>query len=169
MTAERFVLDAMLGRLAHWLRAMGYDTLYLGPAADDRLLAVARAEQRVLVTRDGALARLAGPLGYRLRAERVEEQLVELVQGLGLAPPEDAWLSRCLECNAVLEPRRPEAVREAVPPAVLARRADFWRCPRCGRVYWAGTHAAEMLARIAALTGRRGRARAPGHHRDGSP
>lgn len=152
--AERFVVDAMLGRLAHWLRAMGYDTLYLGAAPDAELLALAQAEGRVLLTRDAALARAAGAAGRWVRAERLEAQLAEVVQALGLAPAPDAWLSRCLECNALLEPRTAEAVRHAVPPRVLANAAEFWGCPGCGRVYWAGTHAAEMLARIAALVGR---------------
>src|SRR5512144_787765 len=99
----------MLGRLARWLRAMGYDTLYPDPmpgaAGDRRLLQISRAEDRLLLTRDRMLARLASPRGGFIRAERLDDQLAEAVLAFHLAPERDRWLSRCLECNAPLVPR----------------------------------------------------------------
>lgn len=148
---QRFVLDAMLGRLAHWLRAMGYDAVYLGPAEDGRLLSLARAESRVLLTRDAKLAQAAGRLGCLIRAEDVDSQILETVAKLGLSPDEAAWLSRCLACNTRLEARAKDAVRDAVPPRVFAGHHEFWRCPRCAKVYWAGSHADRILDRLARL------------------
>jgi uncharacterized protein with PIN domain len=150
----RFVVDTMLGRLAHWLRAMGYDTLYPGQAEDRRLLQLARAEDRVLVTRDRMLARLAEPGSCLVRGEWVDDQVLEVVERLALRPDDKNWLSRCLECNARLESRPRESFRALVPEHVFATHADFMRCPGCARVYWAGSHADRMVERLSRLLGR---------------
>jgi uncharacterized protein len=144
----RFVVDTMLGRLARWLRAMGYDTLYPGQAEDRRLLQLARAERRILLTRDRGLARLAEPHSCLIRGERVDDQVIEAVQRLALNPDNSDWLSRCLECNGSLEPGSRESIRGLVPEHVFATHTDFMRCPGCGRIYWAGSHADRMIARL---------------------
>lgn len=151
MGIHRFVVDTMLGRLARWLRAMGYDTLYLGPAHDRRLLQLALSEDRLLLTRDAKLAQLAGPRGCLVREETMGRQLAQVVEELTLAPPNEGWLSRCLECNALLEPRAKETLRGVVPEYVFATQTDFMGCPGCGKIYWPGTHADRMLARLAQL------------------
>src|SRR5262245_40570968 len=136
---QRFVIDTMLGRLAHWLRAMGYDTVYLRPAGDARLLSLARAESRVLVTRDAKLDQAAGRLGCLIHAQDVDGQVLETVAKLGLTPDETYWLSRCLACNTRLEARAKDAVRDAVPPRIFAGHHEFWGCPRCAKIYWTGS------------------------------
>jgi uncharacterized protein len=151
VSGPRFVVDTMLGRLAHWLRAMGYDTLYFGPVDDARLLELARREDRTLVTRDARLATAAGRRGCRLRAERVDDQLAEIIEALALGPPDTAWRTRCLECNAVLETRAPDTVRTVVPARVFAMHTEFVGCPDCGRVYWRGSHFDRMRERLARL------------------
>lgn len=150
----RFVADTMLGRLAHWLRAMGCDTAYLGPAEDSRLLELARGEDRLLITRDAALARLAGARGCLLRATDVDAQLDEVVGKLGLVTTNGHWLSRCLECNTMLERCDVADALEQVPERVAAVHTEFWRCPTCARIYWAGTHAERILARLGELRDR---------------
>jgi len=151
--APRFVVDTMLGRLARWLRAMGYDTLYPGQAEDRRLLQLARAEERILVTRDRMLARLGQPHSCLIRGERVDDQIVEAVEQLALAPDERDWLSRCLECNGTLERGAPESLPGHVPEHVLALHTEFTRCPGCARIYWAGSHADRMKERLSRLLG----------------
>ena len=141
----------MLGRLARWLRAMGYDTLYPGQAADRQLLQLARAESRVLITRDRMLARLAHPQGCLITTELIDDQILEAVERLALSPVETDWLSRCLECNARLEQREKAALSDFVPDHVLATQTDFMGCPGCGRIYWGGSHADRMLARLSRL------------------
>ena len=157
---QRFVVDIMLGRLARWLRAMGYDTLYPGPspghAGDRRLLQLARLEERVLVTRDRMLARLAAPRGCLVNAEDVDEQILEVVRSMALRPPEADWLSRCLDCNAPLESRPRESLEGLVPEHIFATQREFMACAGCGRIYWRGTHAERMLARLDRLLGREG-------------
>lgn len=154
MNHSRFVVDTMLGRLARWLRAMGYDTLYLGPAEDRRLLQLSVTEDRILLTRDGKLARLAGPRGCLIRADRVDRQLTEAVEKLALAPHEALWLSRCLECNAMLEPRQKAALSGLIPDHIFATQTEFMGCPGCGRVYWSGSHSDRILARLVRLFNR---------------
>jgi uncharacterized protein with PIN domain len=150
-TTPRFVVDTMLGRLARWLRVIGYDTAYPGAVEDERLLALARDEDRVLVTRDVRLARAAGRQGCLVRAASLDGQLVEIIGALGLAPSQAAWFSRCMACNARLVDEAPEAVRGRVPPRVFAGHDRFMGCPGCGRVYWWGSHADRMQERLSAL------------------
>src|SRR3990172_5645098 len=126
---QRFVVDTMLGRLARWLRAMGYDTLYPGETGDRRLLDLALAEERVLVTRDRMLARLAQPRECLIPEERLDEQIREAVRRLGLRPREADWLTRCLECNARLEPRARDTLRGLLPHHLFATPPPFMSCP----------------------------------------
>jgi uncharacterized protein with PIN domain len=144
----------MLGRLARWLRALGYDTLYFGQAEDRRLLEVARADGRTLVTRDRMLARLAEPRSCLIRAEQLDEQIVEAVARLALLPRDADWLSRCLDCNTPLERRERHALAGRVPEHVLATHTEFMGCPLCGKTYWAGSHADRILDRLGRLLGR---------------
>ena len=154
--AQRFVVDTMLGTLARWLRALGYDTLYFGQVEDRALRQVAIHEDRMLVTRDRRLALLARPRSCLITAEELDEQLEELLAALSLVPDEARWLSRCLDCNTPLAPRSPDDVRARVPDHVLATHRAFSGCPGCGKVYWAGSHADRMLERLSRLRGRPG-------------
>ncbi|MGE5138361.1 MAG: Mut7-C RNAse domain-containing protein [Rudaea sp.] len=138
----KFVADAMLGRLARWLRVLGYDTLYSAEADDAALARQSRAEDRILLTRDRELAHRKGILVLWIKSDRVEEQLSQVVSQLGLAS-EDRF-SRCIQCNVVLqELARPQA-EGRVPPYVWTTQARFRECPQCRRVYWRGTHWARM-------------------------
>ncbi len=148
--APRFVVDSMLGRLARWLRAMGYDTLYLRHARDGDLVQIARNEGRRLLTRDGRLARSAADEAHLIRAEWLEAQLEEVVAAFGLDPEADP-LSRCLECNHLLTPLERGELRGRVPPHILASHRKFSGCPACGRVYWEGSHAQRMRDRLRAI------------------
>ena len=142
----RFVADVMLGRLARWLRALGYDTAYVRDAPDRQLLGLALREDRRLLTRDVALARLARERGLLVRAAGLDDQLREVVQACGLTAP--TLLTRCLECNVPLEAVGRDAVRDLVPPYTFATQRAFRTCRGCARVYWPGTHAAGILDRL---------------------
>lgn len=150
----RFLADSNVGRLARWLRALGYDASY-EPALDDRpLVALALAEGRVLLTRDADLMQRRVITHGRLRAvllrsDRVAEQLRQVVADLELTP--DRALSRCLECNVELQDRPRSAVVDRLPPHVRATQSRFSECARCGRVYWPGTHWVRMRERLARL------------------
>lgn len=146
MDDPRFVADVMLGRLARWLRALGYDTLYFRDAPDRRLLAVALADRRRLLTRDAALACRARDAGLLVRAEALDAQIQEVTAACGLAGGQA--LSRCLECNALLAAAARETVRDRVPPYTFETRREFWTCTGCRRVFWAGTHVTGIRRRL---------------------
>ncbi len=135
----------MLGTLAKWLRFMGYDTEYPGPLGDNELLALAKREGRVLLTRDKELA-ARSPQAIRVRSDDLEEQIREVASRLGLKVIDP--LSRCSLCNAVLATASPEEVGDLVPEGVRARHSTFWRCPTCGKVYWQGSHWDRMVERL---------------------
>ena len=141
---ERLALlaDASLGRLARWLRLLGYDTAYDNRATGLQPARRARAEDRVLLTRSRELAARRGLRTLLIRAEELEEQLRQVRQEVG--PPPAPVLSRCSLCNLVLEEVTPQEVADLVPPYVLRTQERFKRCPGCGRVYWAGTHVEQM-------------------------
>lgn len=146
----RFVLDCHLGRLAKYLRILGFDTLYDAQAGDVRL-AEASAAGRFLLTRDRSLLmRKQVAHGLLVRGDHPRAQLVWLAGKLGLwgaAAP----LRRCLRCNALLEPVAREAVWERIPPKTRLWCRDFAQCPGCGQLYWQGSHYERMQAWIRCL------------------
>ncbi len=147
--APRFLCDAMLGRLAKWLRLLGYDARY-ADLPDDDLVALARAEGRVLLTRDTRLVRRpdVGPHGF-IRHDRVRDQLRQVAADFHLDPARAG--SRCMRCNEAVDPLpRPEAAGR-VPPHVWRTQQAFTRCPACGRIYWPGTHWDRMTQQLAGL------------------
>jgi len=146
----RFVADAMLGRLARWLRALGYDTLYSASFADGYLARIATAEQRILLTRDRELTRRKGLKAILIESDHIEEQLRQLFQALPLGITYSPF-GRCLKCNAELRLEDRHNLYASVPPYVWQTQEQFRRCPVCGRIYWRGTHWQRMLERIATL------------------
>jgi uncharacterized protein with PIN domain len=150
----KFLCDAMLGSLARWLRFFGFDAAYLEPGVEDLELAeLARGEGRWLLTRDHELASL-GPRTMLVRAEALEDQLVEVLSRLGLEPEPNLESSRCGECNGRLEAVTRDEVRGAVPPYVLANAPRFRRCTSCGRIYWPATHTGRILEKMEGIVGR---------------
>ncbi len=141
----KLLCDHMLGTLAKWLRFMGYDTAYPGPLDDTALIAAARAEGRVLLTRDKELA-ARSPGAVRVRSDVLEEQVREVASALDLRLVDP--LSRCSVCNGELVPVPHETVRGLVPEGVRSRHQEFWQCPTCHRVYWQGSHWDKMVERL---------------------
>jgi uncharacterized protein with PIN domain len=141
----RLLVDAMLGRLARWLRLMGYDTLYWREGSDAALAERARVEGRLLLTRDHQLAGRRDVKALLVTTETLDEQLAEVHAALGGRPRP---FTRCPECNAPLEELAHEAARGLVPTYVWQTQSVFRRCAGCRRVYWKGTHWPGMAARL---------------------
>jgi uncharacterized protein with PIN domain len=139
-----FLADHMLGRLARWLRAIGYDTEF-DPSLDDPQLALhAAREGRVLLTRDRGLTKRGMVRRWVLiESDHLPAQLRQVLGELDLPPPE-IRLSRCLACNGRAEDVPKEDAVKHVPPYVGRTQERFRRCVRCGRYYWAGTHVERM-------------------------
>jgi uncharacterized protein with PIN domain len=149
----RFVADVHLGRLAAYLRMLGFDTLYRNDAPDEELARTASEQERILLTRDrGLLMRGAVTRGYCVRETRPRPQLAEVLArfDLGrLAAP----FTRCLACNAPLEPAAKETVADRLPAGVCQRHEEFLECPACRRVYWKGTHYERMSRLVERVLG----------------
>jgi uncharacterized protein len=142
----RFIADVMLGRLARWLRVLGYDTLYSSELGDPELARIARLQGRVLLTRDVELAQRRGLQVILLTDDQVEAQLRAVAHALHLSTGEA--FSRCVDCNVPLVDFNRAEARPLVPPYVFATQSHFRRCPQCGKVYWRGTHWAHMRAAL---------------------
>ncbi|MGC8780697.1 MAG: Mut7-C RNAse domain-containing protein [Anaerolineae bacterium] len=141
----RVIVDAMLGRLAKWLRLAGYDALYWRDGSDEELIAAAQAQGRVIITRDRQLAGRRGVHAVLVAAEALDDQIAEARALLGGHPEP---FTRCPECNGPLQELAHADARELVPPYVWHTQTAFRRCQGCGRVYWKGSHWPAVLARL---------------------
>jgi hypothetical protein len=149
----RFFADAMLGRLARWLRIAGYDTRCDPHVADADLVRIALEEGRIILTRDRALPEEWSVQDVLvLDAEDALAQLREVAARFHLDWRARAF-SRCPHCNALVEPAEPEEVAERIPEGVFAQRLALARCPRCRRVYWEGSHTERMRRALARTLG----------------
>jgi uncharacterized protein len=146
MTQPAFIADVMVGKLARWLRVLGFDVLYSNKYEDDEIIRISDAEGRLILTRDVQLARRAPNRTLFIESGHYREQIQQVVRSLNLS--DFKAFSRCLECNAHLEEVDKEAVFEKVPPFVYLTQERFARCPSCDRIYWHGTHTQEMLKTI---------------------
>ncbi|MDD2695030.1 MAG: Mut7-C RNAse domain-containing protein [Anaerolineales bacterium] len=144
----RFVLDNHLGRLAAYLRMLGFDTLYRNDYQDGELAAVCHEQDRILLTRDRRLLmRNSIACGYCVRSKNPRQQLAEVVGRYRLAAA-IAPFKRCIRCNGVLRQARKQEVLHLLEPLTRQYFDEFQQCPECGQVYWKGSHHARMLALI---------------------
>jgi uncharacterized protein with PIN domain len=142
-TPPTFIADAALGRLATWLRLLGYDTEYARTGDAVELLRRARTEARILLTRNTRVrCRRALPPYVFITSDDFRAQLRQVLTAYGL-PPVPA-LVRCARCNTPLQQVDRDAACARVPAYVWATQVAFAQCPRCARIYWAATHVARM-------------------------
>lgn len=149
----RFVVDGHLGRLAAYLRMLGFDTWYERGADDPQLAAVASVEGRVLLTRDvGLLKRREVQFGYCVRSQKPHEQLRQVARRFDLQPHFTPF-QRCMDCNAPLDPVAKDEVSHLLPPHTRETKTEFSRCRDCRKIFWRGSHHARMLGWIEDLAG----------------
>ena len=152
----KFVADCMLGKLAKWLKILGFDVLFFPRAEDRDLVEIARHDGRVLLTRDTGLIERTATRPDRLfvRSDVWEDQVVQVLDELEL------WNdvrpnTRCIACNLPLKTLARERARNLVTPYVHEHASSFSICPDCGRVFWQGTHYGDMEREIERLMERR--------------
>ena len=142
----RFVLDGHLGRLAAYLRMLGFDTLYRNDFDDPELAQISAEQKRILLTRDrGLLKRSLVTRGFCLRTREPRRQLVDVVRRfdlLGQVRP----FTRCMACNGLLEAVDKAEIIEQLQPLTRKYFQEFSRCEQCGQIYWKGSHHERMQA-----------------------
>ena len=145
---HRFLLDAHLGRLATYLRVLGFDALYQTDSQDEELARCSHREERILLTRDcGLLKRSEVIYGYFVRATEAKQQAIEVLRRFDLSSMVSPF-TRCLRCNALLNPVPKESVAGRLQPETRRHYDEFRLCPVCERVYWAGSHYRHMTELI---------------------
>ncbi len=139
-----FIVDNNVGKLAKWLRVMGYDTLLFKEKDDGKMLKIALSQDRVVLTKDTQIMKRRLVTSGRLKAVLIEDdapkaQLRQIVSALNL-DYQFRPFSLCLECNQKLVARGRDEVRDSVPPYVFKTQSQYMECPSCHRIYWRGTH-----------------------------
>lgn len=145
----KFICDDHCGRLARWLRFIGFDCRHDQVGADSAVLLIAANEERIILTRDHHLAALV--LARRvvlLRSSDPLGQLREVLDNLSLDVDRARLLTRCTICNHSIEPADAANMWDRIPPYVQQTKSAFKTCAVCGRVYWEGTHIDRMVERL---------------------
>ncbi|RDI40206.1 Mut7-C RNAse domain-containing protein [Aquicella lusitana] len=140
-----FILDVHLGKLARYLRLLGFDTLYDTHYKDSEIVDLAQREHRIILTRDiGILKNKQVTHGYWLRETQPKKQVVEIIRRFDLVRQCKPF-TRCLECNGKIIPLSQENnIIQPVPPGVKEMQDQFFQCESCLRLYWQGTHYSKL-------------------------
>jgi uncharacterized protein with PIN domain len=148
---KKFFADSMLGRLALWMRVMGYDVAYEKAIEDHTLIKRALDEGRIILTRDTLLIPRRWVRGNSLfiESDHLSEQLRQVISVYGIE--KEGFLTRCLRCNILLQRIPRDKAEGRVPPYVFETQKNFSTCRGCGRIYWAGTHRVEMLREVSRI------------------
>ena len=141
----KFIADAMLGRLAKWLRLIGCDVVYEPSISDDDLIAKALKEHRIILTMDRKLTeRASARNSLCIKSPYYKEQLKQVITHYTIDYKAGIF-RRCLVCNKLLDPIDKEKIKDRIPPYVYSTQNEFDICSQCHRVYWPGTHRVKML------------------------
>jgi uncharacterized protein with PIN domain len=148
----KFIADAMVGKLAKWLRIIGCDVLYFSSIDDNALVEIAEKDKRTILTRDTRLIRRKKARNRSLLLEDNDswEQFKKVVKIFSLDKKTNI-LTRCILCNQKLIPVDPKEVIKSVPPYVSQTQHSFGFCPYCKKIYWPATHKTRILKRLELL------------------
>jgi len=151
----KFIVDYNVGKLAKWLRMMGYDSVLFTGEDDSRMIIIALRQERVILTRDTQIMKRGVVTSRRVKAiliesEEPEQQMRQVIESLNL-DCQFRPFTICLECNQPLRETSKEQVKDLVPPYVFQTLSYFMECPACHRIYWQGTHWQAMTRKLKQL------------------
>jgi len=139
----KFIADGMLGKLTRWLRMLGQDVKYSTQFEDDELIVTAKKEHRVLLTRDAELYQRAVAKGidaFYVDGRTEPERLAELAERFDFPLAIDLKRSRCPRCNTKIRSTPKDKLAGKVEKNTFTYYDEFWKCPKCGNIYWQGAH-----------------------------
>jgi uncharacterized protein len=146
LDSMKFIADVMLGKLAKRMRLLGFDVLYSSAYEDNEVLRLALDQGRIILTRDtGFVSRPLAENHILIDSDLVDEQLYQVFGTF--SPPDNESLTRCSLCNESLSLLEKNDARDLVPDHIISTVHVFWRCGKCGRVYWKGSHVRNMTDR----------------------
>jgi len=149
----KFVLDTHLGKLAKYLRMLGFDTLYKNDYEDEQLAEIASQQQRIVLSRDrGLLKRKIIEYGHYVRHTQPLEQLAEIMQWLDLQKHLKPF-SRCTTCNGLLHSVSKKDIESQLAPKTRQYYNEFKQCAGCKQIYWKGTHYQQLQQIVQGITG----------------
>ena len=153
----KFIADNNVGKLARWLRLIGYDTVVFKQKDDAQMIKMALGENRVILTKDAQFMKRRLVTSGTLKTLHIEQndpevQVQKVVKTLSLDYDFKPF-SRCLECNQALVARDKESVKDLIPARVFETQTQYTQCPACHRIYWPGTHWQAMVNKLKDLQG----------------
>ena len=148
LSEHRFVLDVHLGKLAKYLRMLGFDTLYRNDYDDPVMADISAGERRILLTCDRMLLMRKQIIhGYYVRSRQPQQQLLEILSRYKLYDQIKPF-SRCIHCNGRTYPVNKRSIETCLRAKTKKYYNDFYQCDSCNKIYWKGSHYQEMKKRI---------------------
>ncbi|MCP4125589.1 MAG: Mut7-C ubiquitin/RNAse domain-containing protein [Gammaproteobacteria bacterium] len=146
-----FVVDVNLGRLARYLRLLGFDTMYRNDYVDQDLVAISSGHGRILLTRDRNLLKYAAIThGCYIHNTEPLRQIKEVILRLDLFSSATPF-RRCVRCNGLLQPVEKSEIEERLPPLTRKYYEMFWMCGDCSQIFWKGAHYGRMMELVEGL------------------
>jgi hypothetical protein len=145
----KFIVDNMLGKLAKYLRMMGYDTFFPAPKNAKELIDLSKDENRAILTRNSIFIRDFKPENYLfIKSQSFSDQMLQVIKTYNLEINSDKFFTLCLVCNEPLLDISKDEVKGKIPEKVYSSFDNFMLCPSCSRIYWRGGHTQRMENRL---------------------
>lgn len=138
-----FVCDAMLGKLAKYLRMLGIDTPYIHNI--EHLKSCKNEPEKPIFLTRRPIRSVLYDTCFSIKSEHVEEQLREIQDLIKPFVHKDMLMSRCIRCNMPLNDVKKIEIEQFVPEHVFHNYDKFKACPSCKKVYWKGSHTEHMM------------------------
>ncbi|MEJ2241923.1 MAG: Mut7-C RNAse domain-containing protein [Candidatus Bathyarchaeota archaeon] len=147
----KFITDGMLGKLSRWLRIIGHDVQYYKSVSDENLIEWAISRNRILLTKDQRLVQQAmkrGVKAFFVEGTEIVTKLSSVILHFNLTLEIDFTISRCPKCNGRLIMVSKDSIREKIPDLTSIYFDKYWKCEKCGQIYWLGSHIMMMKRKM---------------------